>query len=122
MSDAQVLKHLLRAGHDRMGNSHVEYPEPGTWDLVIDKPGCDWGLWLLPDGVTDADEEEAWEDGKGKLRVQCNECTCGYSDVLNLFQPGEEERARVEENAIRDQAEQAVANQHQLEEWDKANE
>ncbi len=114
MSDEQVLKHLLRAGHDRKGEVHVVYPETGKWDIEIDKPGCDWGLWLVDD-IALIDEDDV-------PRTQCNECTCGYSDVLNIFQPGEEERERVEENEIRDQAKRAVANQRQYKEWEAQNE
>ena len=110
----EILKHLLRAGHDRRGESHVVHPKPGMWDIEIDEPGCEWGLWLV-DGIALIDEEDA-------PRTQCPECTCGYSDVLNIFQPGEEERERVEVNELHAGAKIAVYNKHRFEEGRDQNE
>jgi len=109
----QLLKHLKRAGHDTLGKSHFarEGEETTFGDLVEDVPCCYWGMWLIEDPEM-VDEEDA-------PRAQCTECVCDYSDLLNLFEPGEEERARVDRNYWRDCAERAVDNRHQAQEWFK---
>jgi len=50
----EVLKHLKRAGHDRLGEFHTVYPKPGAWDIEMDKPGCLCDLWLANDKDEDA--------------------------------------------------------------------
>lgn len=114
----ELLKHLKRAGHNELGEAHIanedDVGKPNVYgDLVIDKPGCDYGLWLVDDPDL-VDEEDA-------PRTQCAECTCGYSKLLNLFEPGEEDRARIEVNERRERAERAVHNQHQLRDWAAEN-
>ena len=90
----QVLKHLRRAGHDRLGESHVVYPSPGTWSIETDVPGCDYGL--LQNGVRgrrsfSARENERIEQGKVK------ECTCGYLAAIAMLEEASEEHAKKQE-------------------------
>lgn len=62
--------------HDRGGTCHVVYPEPGTWDIEQDTPGCDYGLYQPPENGDPADYEN-W--------VQVKECTCGFNDLLRAL-------------------------------------
>ena len=76
-----LLKHLRRAGHNQLGESHKVYPSPGTWDIEMDKPGCIHGLWFLPEGVSDDDEGSEYVE-----REQQDECNCGYGAALAFLE------------------------------------
>ncbi len=80
-----VLKHLERADHDEMGEFHTVHPSPGTWDIEIDKPGCEYGHWYRPDGKLDGDSGTEKED----TRVMVTECTCGYNDAVAMLKEAE---------------------------------
>ena len=74
-------------GHDRLGKAHLARDgEVADWgDLVIDKPGCTFGLWLLTsDDDGDEDDEEA-------PRERDTECNCEYGSVLAAWREAKEQ-------------------------------
>ena len=85
----QVLAHLKRAGHDRLGQAHKVYPEPGTWSIEYDILPCDFGL--LPPNVRrrsfSAKEDERIDAASIK------ECTCGYNAALAFLTETTNEKA-----------------------------
>ena len=74
----EALKHLKRAGHNRLGEAHKVYPEPGTWDIEYDVLPCTFGL--LPPGVSRRDYSTK-EDVRLAVAA-IKECTCGYNDTV----------------------------------------
>ena len=78
------------ADHDRGDKYHLASDEEKAAEvdgligyLVIEEMGCNYGMWLLPDSVTE-EEEDAHPEPE-TLRVQVKECTCGYNDLLRAL-------------------------------------
>lgn len=79
---AKVVKHLKRAGHNRLGEAHKVYPAIGEWGIEYDVLPCNFGL--LPPGVSRR-SYSAKEDVRLEA-ASIKECICGYNDVIILFE------------------------------------
>ena len=77
----EIFEHLKRAGHDRLGKSHMVYPEPGTWSFEIDIPGCVYGL--LPPGVSRRSFSTKEDERIEKASIK--DCVCGYNTAVDTL-------------------------------------